>query len=161
MRQQMRENPERQEEPEESTNDFDAMMNRKKAERGYKRKKEGVEIINDNEEKISQFVRKMRDAAEDDRQLNIRRKPATKKMSMLSLAMQQIRKVDMIEGFLEANLLSALTDWLAPMPDKQLPTPLIRECILQWLLFLPPLSQDMLKGCGIGKAVMYLYRHPK
>ena len=158
LRQQLRDNPEQED---EHVNDFDAMLAKKKAERGYKRKKEGVDIMNDNEEKISRFVRTMRDAAEEDRKLNMKKQPATKKMSMLQVTMQQINKVEMLEGFLEANLLSALTDWMAPMPDRQLPTQRLRECILKWLLNIPPLSQEMLKQSGIGKAVMYLYRHPK
>lgn len=158
LRQQMRHNPEQED---EHVNDFEAMLARKKTERGYKRKKEGVDVLNDNEEKISQFVRMMRNAAEEDRKLNIRKQPATKKMSMLQVTMQQISKVEMLEGFLEANLLSALTDWMAPMPDRKLPTQRLRECVLNWLLNLPTLSQEMLKQSGIGKAIMYLYRHPK
>ena len=158
LRQKMQSNPDQED---EAVNDFEAMMAKKKAERGYKRKKEGVDILNDNEEKITRFVRMMRDAAEEDRKLNMRKQPATKKMSMLQVTMQQISKIEMLEGFLEANLLSALTDWLAPMPDRQLPTQRLRECILKWLLTIPPLSQEILKQSGIGKAVMYLYRHPK
>lgn len=82
----------------------------------------------------SWFCHQMREAADDDRQLNAQRQPATKKMSMLPLAMSQINKTNLIEGFLDANILSALTDWLAPMPDRSLPAARIRESIINWLL---------------------------
>ena len=142
-------------------NDFDAMMARKKEMMGgSRRRKMNVDIINDNEELISVMVTKMRQAAEMDRNLNMERKPATKKLSLLDLAMRQISKVDLIEGFLDANVLSALTDWLAPLPDKSLPALTIRNAIIKWLSTLPPLSQEMLKVSGIGKAIMYLFKHP-
>lgn len=76
----------------------------------------------------------MRQAADEDRQLNAQRKPATKKIGMLTIAMTQINKHNLIEGFLDANILSALTDWLAPMPDRSLPAAKIREAVIRWLL---------------------------
>lgn len=149
-------------EEQDFVNDFDKMMAKKKEEGGkHRRRKNNVDIINDNEELIAIIVRKMREAADEDRQLNAKRQPATKKIAMLDLAMRQINKHNLIEGFLDANILSALTDWLAPMPDRSLPSVKIREAAISWLLQLPPLSQDMLKTSGIGKAIMYLYKHPK
>ena len=137
------------------------MRARQKELMGGRRRKMNVDIINDNEELISIMVTKMRQAAEHDRQLNQQSKPATKKMALYDLAMRQISKTDLLEGFLDANVLSALTDWLSPMPDRSLPAGPIRVGIIKWLSSLPALSQEMLKTSGIGKAIMYLYRHPK
>lgn len=76
----------------------------------------------------------MRQAAEEDRVLNEKQLPATKKIAMLEMAMSQINKHNLIEGFLDANILSALTDWLAPMPDRSLPAAKIREAVIKWLV---------------------------
>ena len=68
-------------------------------------------------------------------------------------------KVDLVLAFVEANILSVITDWLAPLPrDKSLPHLQIREFLLKFLFDVQIDDNSRLKESGVGKAVMYLYR---
>lgn len=141
--------------------DFDMMMEKKKAEMGRRRKRRDVDIINDNDDIVMAMITQMKEAAEADQELNKARKAAVKKLLMYPKIMQQLQKADLQQTLLECGILSAMKDWLMPLPDKSLPHLKIRSNFLKVLRSFPPISQDLLKSSGIGKAVMILYRHPK
>ncbi|XP_007253048.2 protein IWS1 homolog isoform X1 [Astyanax mexicanus] len=142
--------------------DFDIMLARKKAQSGKrKRHRDGGTFISDADDVVSAMITKMTEAAEEDRTLNSQKKPALKKLMLLPTVVMHLKKQDLKETFIDSGVMAAIKEWISPLPDKSLPALKIREELLKILQELPSVSQETLKMSGIGRAVMFLYKHPK
>uniref|UniRef100_F1KX49 IWS1-like protein n=1 Tax=Ascaris suum TaxID=6253 RepID=F1KX49_ASCSU len=144
--------------------DFDEMLRAKKAERKKqrRRRKDGsIYIGNDADEQIRMLTEAMKAAAKDDRHSNMERKPALQKRKMLSYVRAMLIKRDLMEAIIDNGMLNAVSEWLAPLPDKSLPALEIRTDLLKILQDYSRLEQGTLKQSGLGRAVMLLYKHPK
>ncbi|XP_017567231.1 protein IWS1 homolog isoform X1 [Pygocentrus nattereri] len=142
--------------------DFDMMLARKKAQSGKRRRhRDGGTFISDADDVVSAMITKMTEAAEEDRTLNSQKKPALKKLMLLPTVVMHLKKQDLKETFIDSGVMTAIKEWISPLPDKSLPALKIREELLKILQELPSVSQETLKMSGIGRAVMFLYKHPK
>ncbi|XP_043086380.1 LOW QUALITY PROTEIN: protein IWS1 homolog [Puntigrus tetrazona] len=142
--------------------DFEIMLARKKAQSGKRRRnRDGGTFISDADDVVSAMITKMTEAAEEDRTLNSQKKPALKKLMLLPTVVMHLKKQDLKETFIDSGVMTAIKEWISPLPDKSLPALKIREELLKILQELPSVSQETLKLSGIGRAVMYLYKHPK
>ncbi|XP_031653164.1 protein IWS1 homolog isoform X5 [Oncorhynchus kisutch] len=122
--------------------DFDVMLARKKAQSGKRRRnRDGGTFISDADDVVSAMITKMTEAAE------------------VMFWPQTVQ--DLKETFIDSGVMSAIKEWIGPLPDKSLPALKIREDLLKILQELPSVSQETLKHSGIGRAVMFLYKHPK
>ncbi|RVE65293.1 hypothetical protein OJAV_G00134470 [Oryzias javanicus] len=141
--------------------DFDMMLAKRKAMNSRRRRhRDGGTFISDADDVVSAMITKMNEAAEEDRTLNKQKKPALKKLTLLPQVVMHLKE-DLKETFIDSGVMSAITEWISPLPDKSLPALRIREELLRILQELPSVSQETLKHSKIGRAVMFLYKHPK
>ncbi|KAM4566497.1 protein IWS1 homolog isoform 2-T2 [Odontesthes bonariensis] len=142
--------------------DFDVMLAKRKAMNSRKRRhRDGGTFISDADDVVNAMITKMTEAAEEDRTLNSTKKPALKKLTLLPQVVMHLKKQDLKDTFIDSGVMSAIKEWISPLPDKSLPALRIREELLRILQELPSVSQETLKHSGIGRAVMFLYKHPK
>ncbi|ESO00774.1 hypothetical protein HELRODRAFT_143271, partial [Helobdella robusta] len=126
-----------------------------------KRKMDDVDVINDNDDAVAEMIKVMNTAAEQDRQLNSQKKPAIRVMRQLPYVKAKLGTLDILESLSDSGILSSIAIWLAPLPNLCLLHLEVRETLLKQLLDYPPISSEALKTSGLGKAVAYLYKHPK
>ncbi|CAL8079053.1 unnamed protein product [Calicophoron daubneyi] len=142
--------------------DFDQIMARKREEmRRRRRRNRDIEFLNDSDDLIVAMISRMKQAADDDRQLVAENKPATKKLTMVSDVTSLLRRADLRSALVENGMLSAITEWLAPLPGHTLPNLVVRDAMLTSLSEFQSLSAEVLQESGVGKALMYLYKHPR
>lgn len=122
---------------------------------------QNVDIISDSDDAVAHMITQMKEVVEEDRMLNGAKQAATKKLKMLPSVLTHLHKADLQTTFLELGVLPVLKDWLSPLPDGSLPHLQIREGLLKVLVEFPTMDSRTLKMSGIGKAVMYLCRHPR
>jgi transcription factor SPN1 len=144
--------------------DFDRIMEEKKRERSKKRKrrKDGsIDLCSNADDQIKHVVELMKNAATEDREANNQRRPAIQKTKMLEVVRNILLRADYLEALIDNDMMSAISEWLAPLPDKSLPALEIRSTLLKILSSFPHLEPGVLKQSGLGKAVMLIFKHPK
>ncbi|KAL5109049.1 hypothetical protein TcWFU_006229 [Taenia crassiceps] len=151
-----------EDEGEEFVSDFDRFMSRRREEaRRRRRLGRDEEFLNDSDEIIRETISRMRSAADEDRRLLSKNRPATKKLGMLNTVTSLLIRAGMKPALIDNGILSAITEWLSPVSGHTLPTVTIRETLLRHLGEFHIQDPELLRDSGIGKAVMYLYKHPR
>ncbi|KAI1723475.1 TFIIS helical bundle-like domain-containing protein [Ditylenchus destructor] len=142
--------------------DFDIMLRKKRSEKKRRRhNKDSILLISDSDDKVQALVQAMGEAANEDRVSNQDKRPAIQKRKLLPMVRSMLLKADLFETLLDNGMMSGISEWLAPLPDKSLPALEVRSTLLKILESYPRLEQGILKQSGLGKAVMFLFKHPK
>lgn len=107
-------------------------------------------------EKSIDFVTRMEQAWYEDDQANRNKRPALKKMAMLEEAKTTMLREEWHEQLLNAGVLLVATKWLSPLPDRTLPSFIIRDAIVRALSSFREVSKYQLKESRVGAIIKFL-----
>eukprot|EP00986_Skeletonema_menzelii_P003689 scaffold1172_cov144-Skeletonema_menzelii.AAC.14 len=136
----------------------------KDAVRRMQRKKKEVKKLPQLEQEATDFLRKMDAAADADDESIAAKKPALKKLAMLSEVMEMLAQKDMQRVLLDLDLLMVCKRWVQPLPPdgKTLGNLTVRRRIIESLSNMTGengINSQDLKRSGFGKVVMALFKH--
>jgi len=106
-------------------------------------------------------MKRMADASNNDKDACLQGIPAIQKLKLLPAVTAQFQVRDNQEQFIENGVMTAIADWLTPLPNGALPNLKIRTTLLEALIDFPSCSTETLKASGVGKAINRLLHHPK
>jgi len=136
----------------------------KDAVRRMQRKKKEVKKLPQLEQEATDFLRKMDAAADADDESIAAKKPALKKLGMLSEVMEMLAQKDLQRVLLDLDLLMVCKRWVQPLPPdgKTLGNLTVRRRIIESLGGMTGengINSSDLKRSGFGKVVMALFKH--
>mmetsp|Transcript_7105 Transcript_7105/g.10799 ORF Transcript_7105/g.10799 Transcript_7105/m.10799 type:complete len:576 (+) Transcript_7105:139-1866(+) len=136
----------------------------KEAVRRMQRKKKEVKKLPQLEQEATDFLSKMDAAANADDESIAAKKPALKKLGMLSEVMEMLAQKDMQRVLLDLDLLMVCKRWVQPLPPdgKTLGNLTVRRRIIEALSNMTGengINSQDLKRSGFGKVVMALFKH--
>ncbi|RDD40898.1 Protein IWS1-like protein [Trichoplax sp. H2] len=144
-----------------SMTDFEIMIEKKKRMNKKGRRRNEDEDLTGFDDKVKAVVIEMHEIAKKDRHLNKKGEAAINKLKHLSAVTEDLKKLELLSYFLENGILTAISDWLSPLPDRSLPNVKIRYEMLRILDSFPPIDTVALKESKIGGVVNYLSNHPE
>ena len=148
-------------EAEEEDDELEKLFGSKGGRGGRARQSEAAitsEVLN--------FLARMEVATEQDRESVTAGRPAVNKLRMLKEMTAKLKEVDLHEVFLRHGLLKVLAQWLALLPDHNLPNTTVRTAVIDAVRSLP-IETDLtdrkeeLKRSGLGRMIMFLSGLPE
>lgn len=145
-----------------SISDFDkAMGRRKKAMKRARKSRGDSTFLGEADDLINDLMRQMSEASTQDKEASQNGVPAINKLKLLPKIDATFKVKDYHESFIDNGVMTAIADWLTPLPNNFLPNLQIRTSLLNSLTDFPDCSIETLKASGVGKAVNRLLQHPK
>lgn len=132
------------------------------AVRKMTKKKKVIKKLHELEQIAEELITKMDLAAKEDELLMKERRPATKKLGMLSEVLEMLTKREMMRPLLEAEFLIVAGRWIKPLPNGSLGNVTVRQKLLDSISKMTGekgISSNDLKSSDFGKIVMSLYMH--
>lgn len=126
------------------------------------RKKRVQKKFSELEEEAKPFLARMEKAADDDEEAVSQKRPALKKLGMLTEVSDTLAKRDMTRPLLDLDLLTVCKRWIQPLPNGTLGNVTVRSRLLSAIALMTGengITPHDLKRSEFGKVVMSLYMH--
>eukprot|EP00934_Nitzschia_sp_Nitz4_P000017 Nitzschia sp. Nitz4//scaffold141_size107518//63670//65269//NITZ4_004282-RA/size107518-augustus-gene-0.83-mRNA-1//1//CDS//3329536306//17//frame0 len=149
---------ERQELEAEADEDNPIMQAVKKMARKKKVQKKFSEL----EEEAKPFLARMEQAADEDEEAVAQKRPALKKLAMLTEVCETLVRREMTRPLLDLDVLALCKRWIQPLPNGQLGNVTVRQRLLGAIALMTGengITASDLKRSEFGKVVMSLYMH--